>query len=350
MRTSRIIFISLLGLAITSLVLRMMVIKIKPGQSGVLNAEWTVGLVKEDFGPGYHWDIGPFHTWTVFDTTVQTLHMVRSSQQGQGDVYGALVVKSKEGADVKLDVTLKYKIAPKMTWIVFEANGPGDAYKNRVYNFARDVMRIALGGLSLEAFYKASDRKQVSDKMENLLKERLAEKNVELVSILIRDLEFEEQFQRVIKDKTLASQRIDLNIALERAAAATGLTDKIEAETQANVTVINEEKEKTIAEMRAENDKKVKAIIADYEREVVETKSDADLYAAQQEAKGIEVLKKAEADGQTLRRSALATPGGEVLVALELVRNLKLGTMTVSTQQVNLVNVEDLIKKFGVER
>ena len=42
--------IGVIGLIVILLVLRMLVIKIEPGQIGVLNAEWTTGLVEEDYG------------------------------------------------------------------------------------------------------------------------------------------------------------------------------------------------------------------------------------------------------------------------------------------------------------
>jgi hypothetical protein len=344
----RLFSVGVLVLVIGALILRMLVVKIEPGTTGVVNAEWTGGLVEKDFGPGYHWSVGPLHTWSIYDTTVQTLHMVRDQNQGHGDVYSALLVKSKEGADVTLDVTLKYRIANGKAWQVRKDQGSGDLYKRLVSNLARDVMRVALGGLQTEAFYKAADRKAVATSMEAALRARLAEIHVELVSILIRDLEFDPRFQERIKEKTLASQQIELNKAKSRAAEARGKTNKIEAETEAKVVVINQQKEKTLITLRAENDKKIQAITADYRKTVTETKSDADLYAAVKEAEGVKLLKEAEARGEALRREALAGAGGSVLVALELVRNLKLGEMVLSTQAVNPLDVETLLDRLGV--
>jgi hypothetical protein len=347
MRGLRLLSIGVLIVVAAALLLRMLVVKIEPGTTGVVNAEWTGGLVEKDFGPGYHWSVGPLHTWSIYDTTVQTLHMVRDQNQGHGDVYHALQVKSKEGADVTLDVTLKYRISAGKAWLVRKDQGPGDKYKRLVSNLARDVMRVALGGLQTEAFYKATDRKAVAAAMEAALRQRLAEIHVELVSILIRDLEFDPRFQERIKEKTLASQQIELNKARSRAAEARGKTNKIEAESEAKVVVINQQKEKTLITLRAENDKKIQAITADYRKAVTEIKSDADLYAAVKEAEGVKLLKEAEARGQTLRRDALAGAGGSMLVALELVRNLNLGEMVLSTQAMNPLDVETLLDQLG---
>ena len=102
--------IGAIALAVLALGLRFVVTKIAPGEVGVVNAEWTGGLVEEDFGPGYHWNVGPFHTWTVFDTTVQTLHMhrdpKRAARNDDAQIQAALSVKSSDGASITLDVTL----------------------------------------------------------------------------------------------------------------------------------------------------------------------------------------------------------------------------------------------------
>ena len=47
--------------------------------------------------------------------------------------------------------------------------------------------------------------------------------------------------------------------------------------------------------MKAENDKTITDIVATYKKQVQETESDADLYAALKEADGIKLLREAEA-------------------------------------------------------
>ena len=119
-------------------------------------------------------------------------------------------------------------------------------------------------------------------------------------------------------------------------------------ETRALVVVIHEEKEKTLRGMKAENDKTITEITATYKKTVQETQSDADLYAMLKEADGIKLLREAEATGQALRRDAVATTGGTVLVALEIARNLQLGDMLVSTQVTNPLDISSMMEKLGL--
>jgi len=333
--------IAVLGIAGLGLAFRSLTIKIRPGETGVLNAMWTQGLVHRDFGPGYHWDIGPMHRWERFDTTVQTLNMSTGDKR-----EGPLEVKSSDGATVTLDVTVKYRIKPGRAWHVFQVNGPGDAYKLKVRNEARNVLRTELGGLRTEEFYDPRVRQSRAEQMERALSERLALLDVDLIKILIRDLKFDAAFEARIRDKTLAQQDVELNQAKTETAKERGKTNEIIAQTRAKVVVIDQEKEKALAAMRAANDKAIAQLRADARKKELEIKSAADLYAAQMRAQGELELRRAEAEGERLRREALAVPGADVYVGLELARSLKLGELAVSTQVFDPLDIEAVVRRL----
>jgi len=330
---------------------RFIIIKITPGQTGVLNKQFGGGLVKQDYGPGYWLDIGPMHTWDIMDTTVQTLNMLRQTKRGvdRTGLEKPLTVKSKDGADVMIDVTIKYQIAEGKAWQVLNEFGKNDEYKDKVNAAAIDVMREELGNLKTEEFYDPLKRKETAKVMETRLQTRLDRMYVKLINILIRDLEFEKRFEDQIKRKALAQQDALLQQSLAKAADFRGRTQKIQAETQAKVVVIEEDKKKTLTTMRAENDKKRQRIEADYKKYVTEAESTAELYGSQKEAQGILLLKDAEAQGEALRRQALSGEGGRFLVALETVKSIKLGEIAVSTQLVNPLDLEQMMEMLGAK-
>lgn len=334
---------AVIGFAVVGLVLRALTIKIPPGQTGVLNAEWTRGLVEEDYGPGFHWDIGPLHTWIRFDTTVQTFNMSMKEDEGP------LQVKSADGATVAIDVTVKYRIKPGRTWKVLKDNGPGEAYKIKVRNEAINVLRRELGALQTEAFYDPVIRQTRAAQMEKALSERLASLDIELIKILIRDLKFDEAFEVRIREKSLAQQDVELNQARTEAAKERGKTNDIIAQTKAKVVVIDQEKEKTLIALRATNDKTIAQIRADANKKEIETRSDADLFAAQMRAQGELEVRRAEAEAERMRRESLAIAGADVYVALELAKSLNLGELTISTQMVDPLDIEGMMKRLGVK-
>ncbi len=342
--------IGVLALVFIAIALRFVLVKVGPGQTGVVNREWTGGFDKQDYAPGYHMSVGPFHTWTIFDTTVQTLHMI-SKDDGTGNRLPPLVVKSVDGANVTLDVSVKYKIEKGKAWQILESQGPSQTlsagYKRRVKDRVTNVLYKKLGTLPTEDFYRPEKREEVEKLMQDSLRTALVELHVELVDILLRDITFEESFEESIKKKALAGQNKELNKAQTIAAEFEGKTKRVESETEAKVVVINQEREKDLTTMKAENDRKVEGIRADYKKKVAETMSDADLYAAVKQADGTRLLKEAEAAGQTMRRQALAIKGAEIYAGLELLKGLNLGDMKISTQAVNPLDVEAMIERFG---
>jgi hypothetical protein len=354
-RTTQWIFGGLFAISVVLLGIRLMLIKIPPGSRGVLNAEWTTGLVEKDYEPGYHWNLGPLHTWTIFDTTVQTLHMTGArgeagSGPGTGTAYPALQVKSKDGATVSIDVTFKYRIRQGDAWKVLRDLGPGQAYTDKARAVAIDILRPTLGNLVTEEFYSSVKRKEVAEIMQEKLQEQFGAYHIELIAILIRDLRFESAFEARIKEKVLAVQDRELNIAETRAAEMRGRTAKIEAETEAKVKVIEQERDKKLLEMRAENDKSIAEIRAEWRKQVALMRSDADLYAALKAADAVKLRRDAEARGEALRREALSGPGADALVALEFARNLQLGDMTVSTQVIDPLDIDRMIERLGMPR
>lgn len=351
MKGIKIVCIGIITLGVLALILRMITTKIEPGEVGVVNANFTGGLIEKDYGPGYWWSIGPMHTWQHFDTTVQTLHMKRNQAATiDAQVEGALLVRSSDGANVSVDLSIKYQIKPGEAWQLLKSQGAGDRYKAKVRNESVDVLRQTLGTLRTLDFYQASKRQATAEQMHAALQLRFDPLHVKLVDILIRDISFDPSFERRIQEKVLANEEVQLNIKLKDAAEARGLTQKVIAETGAMVQIIEQGKEKTLITLKAENDKKVQAIEANYLKSVEQTRSDGDLYTSLKNAEGIEVLRKAEAGAQTLRREALAGPGADNLVALEMTRNLKLGSMSVSTQAFNPIDVQAVLEKLGLKK
>lgn len=350
MKIVRNISIAVIALVFLLIAMRALVIKIEPGEVGVLTR--FEGLDEKDYGPGYHANIPGYHRWWRMDSTVQTLHMVSRRAPGE-EGTGALRVRSREGADVTMDVSVKYRVRPGHVWEVVKRHGPGSSlnagYKKKVKDRALFVLQKALGSIDTEDFYDPTKRGEVAQGMEQSLTTDLDQLNVELIAILIRDVRFAPDFEARIKEKALAEETIELNQAQAQAADYRGRTQKIEAETEAIVLVIDQEREKQLATMKAENDRKIEALRADYQKEVLEMKSDADLYAAQKLAAGTKLLKEAEAGGQKLRREALAIEGGDNYVALELAKNLNLGTMQISTQSTNPLEVERILEALGAK-
>ncbi len=343
--------LTLIGIALIVIILgsigESLIFKVPPGHVGVRTQRIAVfgtqGVVPEDSPPGWNRNFWFIDSWNLFDSTVQTFHMSKKS----GNPFQ---LKSYDGYSVNLDVTIKYRIEKGKANTILVNLGAANRYQGFVENLARDACRSAFGVMKTEAFYQPKTRsKATKQAAENLAKSLKQNKvAVEIIEILIRDVRFDEQYERKIKDKKLADQDIELNKSKALAAEQKGRTNKIEAETKAMIKVIAQTRDATIMSMKAQMDQQIAKIRADYAKYVTETRADADLFAAEKDAAGLLLVKKAEAKGESLRNKALSGPGGAVLAALNAAKNIRLGEVTFSTLQLDPLDMEGIMKKLGV--
>ena len=173
---------------------------------------------------------------------------------------------------------------------------------------------------------------------------------IEVIDVLIRNVEFDPEYEAKIRKKKLADQEVELNKSMARAAGMRGKTQVIEAETGKLVAIVKREKEAALVRMQAEADLQIATIDAEYKRYATEKNADADLVAAQKGAEGSLLVKTAEAEGERLRNEAIQGAGGSVIVALEAARNLKLDDVTISTVDVDLLDIDGMVTRLGLPK
>ncbi|MGB0258941.1 MAG: SPFH domain-containing protein, partial [Coraliomargarita sp.] len=309
--------------------------RIELGETGVRTQQYAIlgdkGVVQKDFGPGWHRNLPLLDTWKVFDSTVQTTEFtteqerketkriysfLSSSSQRYLDSTGGtgqVELKSKDGYTVRLDVTVKYRVTPTEVHKLYQELGSELRYKGIVRDQVQKTIRDVFGTMLTEQFYAPEVRRVKTTEATDELRHELAENHIELIEILIRDIAFDPSYERKILDKKLADQDVELNKSRALAEEKKGETNRIAAETEAKQLT-----------MKADTDKEIAQIHADARLEAAKLKADADLYKAELEAKGTLLEKEAAAEGERLKATALNTPGGQNLVAFEMVEQLQL--------------------------
>lgn len=332
--------------------LKFFTVDIPAGQVGVRTQEYAIlgkrGLVQKDFGPGYHRDLGPIDSWNMFDTTVQTLELTRDPYHGARSGRDDVQVRSADGNEVSVDVTLKYRIMDGQAHNLYADTGAGEKYKRVVRTQAQDTFMDVFGQMNTEEFYDPQVRRERAAAAEERLTRQLKERYVEVIDVLIRNVEFDGEYEQRIRRKKLADQEVELNQSMEKAAQKRGETQKVEAETEKAVKIIQQEQKAEIRVMEAETELAIARIRAEAERYAAERGADADLIAAQKDAEGQLLVGRAKAEGERLRNQALATAGGGTLVALEAARNLNLSDFTVSSMSVDILDLDEMARKLGV--
>ena len=314
-------------------------------QYGILGKQ---GVVEEDFKPGWHRDLGPIDNWEVYDGTVQTLEMTKNPQYGSESGADDVKVQSADGYSISVDVTIKYRIMADKAHRLYQDTGSGTKYKVIVRNESQKACMGLFGQMKTEDFYNPEVRRATAAKVEDVLVASLADNFVEVIDVLIRGIQFDSEYENKIRRKKLADQEVELNKSMGRAAQMRGKTQVIEAETQKLTSIIVKEKEAELIRMEAEANRKIAKITADAEKYATEKQADADLVEAQNSAKGQLLVKMSEAEGERLRNAAMQGVGGSTIVALEAAKNLNLSDITISTIDIDLLDIDKMATRLGV--
>jgi regulator of protease activity HflC (stomatin/prohibitin superfamily) len=334
------------------------------GTTGVRTQRYAVfgkqGVVQKDFGPGWHRKLGPIDSWELFDSTVQTLEMTKDPTSG--DRFGSDEVRviSGDGYTVSVDVTIKFRIMEGQAHQLYVVTGSGTKYKTLVRTASEKACIDSFGSMITEDFYNPEKRREKAEEIVAELQASLDDKYVEIIDVLIRDVQFDADYEDKIRSRKLADQEVELNKSQSEAARQRRETELIEMTTKRLVDRITKEKEAELIGMEAETDRKivelkaearktVAEIRAEAEKYATENQADADLLASQLEAKGEILVRKAEAEGERLRNEAMTGQGGATLVALEAARNLSLGDLTISTMSVDLLDVPGMADRLGLD-
>jgi regulator of protease activity HflC (stomatin/prohibitin superfamily) len=322
------------------------------GKVGVRTQEYGIlgrkGIVPQDFGPGWHRDIGPIDSWVFFDSTVQALKMTKDPRRGTARGRDDVQVQSADGYAVSVDVTVKYRILADKAHKLYQNTGSGTKYQTIVRNEAQQACMGLFGQMKTEDFYNPEARRQKAAEVKELLVGSLSDNFVDVIDVLIRNVEFDPEYERKIRQKKLADQEVELNKSMARAEEMRGKTQVIEAETVKLVSIVQKEKEAELIRMQAATDREIAKIKADYERYATEKRADADLIGAQKNAKGHLLVKTAEAQGERLRNEAMQGVGGSTIVALEAAKNLRLSDVTISTMNIDLLDLNAMATKLGL--
>ncbi len=342
--------IIIVAIIIIVVAFRFCIIKVGIDQVGVRTVIWGVkrGVVQKDYKPGWHKYIRKTEYWDVFDSTVQTLNLTRESRNEEGVMESKEIpIRTADDYDVTVDIIVKYQIAKGRAHKIRQEIGPGDRYKHFVESETKDVARNILGKMIEKNLYDPDEKRKRAQEAKELLSRRLESRYVDVIDWLILDMRFDPQLERKIKNIKLAGLEELLNTAKTKAAEQRGITQTIDASTEALAQKIQSDKEGTKVKLKADMETKVTEIIATANKFLVEQTAEGDHYKHVRIAMGELLIEKAKAEGERLRREAMTGFGGDLIVALEAARNINLKDVVVSTRDVDLLNVKEMVSKLG---
>ena len=152
----------------------------------------TFGKVGSPLASGFH-VTAPWTEITGFSTRIQELSMLRASDEGDKAKDDSISVIATGGGSMKVDVTVRFSVAPDQAAALFRQAGSLDLIKDRfVRPETREVVRNIFGEYSAEEGY-STQRAKIATQVTEELAVRLVKRGIVVDSVNIRDVLPEQQ-------------------------------------------------------------------------------------------------------------------------------------------------------------
>jgi len=284
----------------------------------------------------------------TLDKTEQTIVMTADPNRGDKRTVDFVRVKTRDGSDVSVDVTINYKllIEPDVIKRVIGETGTGDAYKSKwVRDYSRSVCRNELGKLTTEEFYKSGLRtdKAISDQV--LLNKMLNKHGIAITSVQVQSFAFYKEYEEKIKEKKLADQEVEQQKSQADAARERKKKRVMERVKSKEVAIENYKGDLQTVLLKAQEESSKAKRGADVYYYATTQKAEAEFYGRQKEAQAILARRKAESKSLSNLCKALEGDGGKNMVLLEYVK--KLSSINLMGQPYSIGNTVEKVQHMG---
>ncbi len=320
--------------------------RIPPSVIGVKLNQVAGGIVEKDFSTGYHVGIAGIHKWFRLDGRVHFVNFSnemagRRSNDTNTDFASSLEIRTSDNNTASLDVTMSYRIQPGSGWKLVKA-GMHLQYRDRVRDVIAGLMREELSKLSPEDFVSTAVRTKRVEETMPLVREQLAQYQVEPIELLIRAVRFPAEYEEKLQLKQLTRQSSELAKAREKEERQRLITDGYQQETEALEKRLQGEWDVKLQEERSANDVAISQILADANIYTQTTRAQAEANYVTSIADGQLSIARAEALRDQLRNAALSSKGGRLLLAKQAAENLDIREVTLNSNDPNVPSILDI--------
>jgi regulator of protease activity HflC (stomatin/prohibitin superfamily) len=275
---------------------------------GVLVCKISLGCKKkgvqdELYPPGSTNLFAPFiRDFYVFDTKVQNLEMIANAKRGDRSLRDDLQLKTTDGSDISMDVTVSWTIDAKKAPYLLQYVGisTNEVKETLVRPMARTYVRDVLNELDSESVYNSDKRFEKAEKAHQVLSQALAPYGILVNQVILHEHRFNPDYEKVIHDRKLAEQH------------AQQLKSETEAALQESLRNLESARGKVASDIAA----------AQGQLEQAKLTADAEYYKQQQNADAILAERTAHAQGIAKRNTALRGAGGRAMVKLRIAEAL----------------------------
>ena len=270
---------------------------------------------------GYHFFLPYLANFYVLDKTIQKLSL--TWDQGPGVQSREVKLKTADGNNVSLDISINYKLIPSKAKEVLRGSGLGMRFAETwVEPYARHCCFAAFGRLKTEELYDATKRNDMAQATMKEMNENLMPHGIEVIAVIPGEFRFYREYEEIIKEKKIADQQVEEQQAQARAALEDQETQLIQSRKRAEAKLATLEGDATNRFIQAVAETERIKREADGQSKFTMVAADSAFYSITKQAEGRKATLLADAEGIAQMRKAMAGDGGVGMVGLEYAKRM----------------------------
>lgn len=220
------------------------IVVVQPGQVAVVYQTLSGELESPPRGPGTHIIMPILQNHVIYDVTQQEYTMSALGTEGAIRGDDSISARTSDGQNVRLDVTVIYNVDPARAEVLYPRWGASrENYLNGLVRpTVRTVLRDVIAGTTAEELY-STGRSQAQIDAEQTARVTLEREGLQLTSLLVRQVDFSQEFSSAIEAKQTEQQRLQRASIeaqrLEREAQGRAAAVRAEAQGHADAIEIN---------------------------------------------------------------------------------------------------------------
>jgi hypothetical protein len=235
-----------------------------------------------------------------------------------------IILKTRDGGDVSIDLVILYKLIAKMSGSVVQDTGIGEEFKEKwIWDYARTICRYEFGDLTIDEFPDSEKREEKIKTSTDELNSLLNPHGIFVTALNFIDYRYYREYAEKIHERRLADKEVEEQV--QRASAARKNQARVVTEETKKLDVAISRFGGTLHQMEINAKAEADKIRSDARAYLIKANLDADAAydRLEKEAASILAVKKAHAEGVYALKKALEGAGGRNLVKMEYAKRLR---------------------------
>ncbi len=260
----------------------------------------------------------------ILDKREQEAPMASSNISADFPQGNPIILKTRDGGDVSIDLIIQYKLISKIAGKVVQDTGIGEVFKEKwIWDYARTICRYEFGDLSISEFPDSAKREEKIRASTDELNSLLNPHGIFVTSLNFIDYRYYREYAEKIHERRLADKEVEEQV--QRASAARENQNRVVTEETKKLDVAISRFMGTLHRMEIDAKAEAEKIKDAGRAYLIKANLDADAEydRLEKEAASILAIRKAEAEGIFALKKALEGAGGRNLVKMEYARRLR---------------------------